>query len=792
MCYKLLLLSVLLLLCHTKIKAQGIVINEFMASNATSIADQDGDFEDWIELYNTGITTINLKGYWLSDNINQPDRWIFPEVELAPDSFLLIFASGKDRTTGPELHTNFRISIAGEPLLLSDSTGFIIDAIAPVTLTTDNSYGRLPDGANHFVFFDGSTPGSSNNNQDTIPLLNDSIIFTQQQGFYTDSFYLKISNKDSLATIRYTIDGSEPTPQSPVFPDSLLIDDRTIDPNNISTIRTNPKTSPSYYNWKPPDTNVFKAHTLNLQSFYADSTPASPVYTQTYWVHKDIYSRYELPLISIVTDSLHLFDYETGIYVPGLHHDLDPVWHWDWGTGNYHQRGVDWERPARISFFEADGALAFEQNIGLRIHGSGSRALPQKSLRLYARNLYGKNNIPYKFFPDKNVDSYRRIILRNSGQDFYRTMLTDALTHLIAAPMNLEVQSVRPAIVFINGEFWGIHHIRDRMDKYYLNYCCDVNPDAVDILEFDGLIVEGTNTEYLELIDFIENNDLEIDSNYAYVSQFIDIDNYIDYNIAKKFIAVYDWPGNNVKFWRPQQAGAKWRWFFFDNDMSMENSDFNALEHATCEDNNIWPNPEWSTFLLRNFFKNEKFTQSYLERFEYHLLHTFTEARINKLLDTLYYQIKPIMPEQISRWGYPYSYNFWLNTIEDIRKFAAKRPCYMKKHLFDFFNISDSTYADFIDCSAAFIDDKKGSEKTLQIKLFPNPAHNYIQVEFKEVLPESALLKIYDTTGRIVHEKNCKPCDNLKIINLQHFCSGLYLLQVHINDQFYTKKFMIQ
>lgn len=760
-----------------------VFINEFMASNATTIADEDGDYEDWIELYNSGDSIVNLKGFWLSDKASEPDLWVFPEVFIAPGDFLLVFASGKDRHSGPYLHTNFKISIDGEPLLLSDSTGQLIDYIAPVTLTTDNAYGRLPDGGGQFVFFDGSTPGYSNNNNPILEPYTDTLFFLHNQGFYTAPFKLSVNNLDNQAVIRYTTNGSIPDSTAAIFPDSLLIYNRESDDNIISTIRTNPETTPSYYRWKEPGDNIFKGTVLRLRSFI-NGEPASRTYTKTYWVHPNIYQRYNMPVISIVTDSLHLFDYEWGIYVPGLHHDLNPVWHWDWGTGNYHQRGFEWERPASITFFEANGSLAFHQDVGIRIHGDGSRALPQKSLRIYARNLYGNNTIDYRFFPEESTDSFRRILLRNSGQDFYRTMLTDALTSRIVEPMNLEAQSARSSVVFINSEFWGIHNIRDRIDKYFFEYCCGANPEEIDYLEFNGDIIEGANTDYKNLLNFIENNSLEVSNNYNYVAQQIDIVNYIDYIIAKQFIAVYDWPGNNVEFWRKSNPPTKWRWVFYDNDMSLEHYTFDAIEHSTAEGNTSWPNPDWSTFLLRNLYKNEDFVNLYLARFEYHLYNTFTETRINAHLDSLLYFIEPVMEEQIDRWGKPYSHNYWESTIEAIRQFATMRPCYMKQHLIAHFNITDSTYAEHINCDTPTIDDDLGI-----FNIYPNPVNDVINIDFVNE-KRTAICKLFDITGRLIAQTYAENVKEVKM-PVYGFCSGTYILKINIDGQRFFEKIVL-
>lgn len=791
--YIVMLLSSLVLIFQADcLLSQSLVINEIMASNATTIADEDGDYPDWIELYNSGTEPVNLHGFMISDQPSNPGRWTFPSIVIEPGEFLLIFASGKNRHEGPYLHTNFSISASGEYLLLSNPQYAVIDYFSPVELLTDNAYGRLTDGADSLVFFQGATPGYSNNGQPLFVEYIDALLFSHEQGFYQQAFLLQVENMHPDGIIRFTTDGSEPTPESAAFPDSMMIVNRSDDENYFSSIRTNPETTPAFYRWHPPDGYVFKGTIIKARSFVND-TAVSATYTRTFWVHPEMHQRYnQLPVISIVADSLSLFDYETGIYVPGLHHDLNPGWGWVWGTGNYHQRGEEWERPANLAFFEHDGNLAFQQDVGIRIHGDGSRALPQKTLRVYARNLYGKNTIDYAFFPETGVDSYRRILLRNSGQDFYTTMLTDALTHRLVEHLDLETQSVRPAVVFINGEFWGIHHIRDRIDKYYFEYCCGADPDAIDYLENEGVVIEGSNQAYTQLKAFIAENDLSADHIYLQVAEQIDIENYITYTIAKHFVATFDWPGNNNEYWRKQESGAKWRWLFFDNDQSMVNDQFNALKHSTVEGNTGWPNPDWSTFLLRNLFKSEIFTQQYLDRFEYHLLHTFTEERINQQLDSLLYQIEPLMEEQMARWNYPMDFSAWVQNIYKIRAFAQNRPCYMLHHLIQFFQIEDENYASGV-CDTINVKLPKPGRYAQEMILWPNPATDHLGVKLKQPVEMLKQIVIYDTYGRMVKEIDIMPSPYLRNfqIQLDGVSAGTYVLRLYTGNHIFTKRFVV-
>ena len=242
-----------------RVSAQ-IVINEFMSDNTTAIVDQDGDFSDWIELYNTSSTPINLLNFSLSDQHDELNKWSFPEIIIPAHSFLLIFASNKNISDTGELHTNFKISSSGEPLFLSNNLGQIINQIGPIELIEEKSYGRSPDGSDNLLPFIFSTPNSSNN-------LNNMLIFEHSGGFFIDPFYQKVTSL-TQDSIYYTIDGSIPNVGSEVFQDSLMIDYKYSVDNLISNISTTPEQSLiSYKAWEAPSYLLDKANILRYATF---------------------------------------------------------------------------------------------------------------------------------------------------------------------------------------------------------------------------------------------------------------------------------------------------------------------------------------------------------------------------------------------------------------------------------------------------------------------------------------------------------------------------------------------
>jgi len=260
-----------------------VVINEIQASNAEVIFDEDGDAEDWIELFNNSNEPVNLNGFGLSDDYDNPFRWIIPDITIEPGEFLLIWASGKDRTTvSAPLHTNFRIDRDGEEVLLTTTDSTRIDEIPPTPIPRDVSYGRYPDGGEDFYFFDEPTPGSPN----TSPRYEVSLqppVFSHKGGSYRDSFQLTFT-ADEDADIYYTLDGSLPERETarrytgPVF----MSGSRTIRARAFKegALPSEPKTY--IFNRLSPDLNNFDSNLplviineYDTEITAGDRTPAS-------------------------------------------------------------------------------------------------------------------------------------------------------------------------------------------------------------------------------------------------------------------------------------------------------------------------------------------------------------------------------------------------------------------------------------------------------------------------------------------------------------------------------------
>jgi hypothetical protein len=533
--------------------------------------------------------------------------------------------------------------------------------------------------------------------------IEDTLVFSHGSGFYDKEFLLQVHSENGSAKIYYTLDGSEPNTESYLYEDGIEIKDRKDDESIYSRIRDIAD------GFRPPS-NVYKATVVRCRAF-KDNNPTSEIITATYFVGDDAKDRYTLPIISLVSDPYNLFDYNHGIYVKGEYYDklfdssLEP---WEL-EGNYTQRGREWEREVCIEYFD-DGEAKFSQNVGIRIHGGATRSYPQKSLRFYARNEYGAEYIEYPVFGNRKIvqednvtDKFKTLLLRNGGNDAQSTIFRDAMMQSLVEHTSLDVQAYKPVIVFLNGEYWGIHNIRERFDKYYFENYYGVSEEQLVLMEGDGELVEGTEEDvayYRNMIDYIKNNSMKDSKHYQYISTLIDIENFILYNMAQIFFDNTDWPGNNNDFWRvrketydedaPYGHDGRWRWLLYDTDFGFGLYPYyggynnNTLVHATKAGETEWPNPDWSTLILRNLLENEEFKNQFINTFADHLNTSFKPEYVTKRIMEFKNLLEPEIVEHTSRWR---PWPNWEKNVNVMLEFAEKRSDIQREHISSFFNL---------------------------------------------------------------------------------------------------------
>jgi len=625
-------------------------INEFMASNSSTIDSPDfNESADWVEIYNAEDTAVNMGGFYLTDDLAEPLKWQIPlDMIIEPGSTILFWADSHDEG----LHTNFNLSQAGEEIGLFTNNGVLIDSIYYGQQSTDISRGRFPDGADDLFLFDHPTPGSSNSYPGFSGIVPNPEL-SLSGGLYPGAVSIQIITSDPLETTRFTTDGSRPNLGSPVYTEPIVLSATTV---------------------------------VRAQSFQDDYLP-SGVVTHTYLINEST----ELPIVSVATDPANLWDDEIGIYVEGTNgipgYCVSEPRNWN----------QPWERPVSLEMFEANGNLGFKLDAGMQIGGGCTRKYPEKTLAIYARSEYGASKINYQIFDDKPIDQFNNILLRNSGQDWWRAMFRDGMMQtLVKDQMDIDWQAYKPAILFLNGEYWGIHAIREKHNEHYLESNYGIDPDAIDILTGNATVMQGSAENYVAMMDFIESHDLSAPENYQWVSTQMDINEYLNYMIAEIYFANIDWPGGNIKYWREHGENNKWRWILFDLDLGFGahergQYDSNTLANATATSATYYANPPWSTFLFRKLLENADFRAQFIQRSASHLNITFQPERVLDIIDSLKMNIEAEIPRHIQKWEQSTSFNGgWAYHLDILQEFAIQRPGFMIDHLIEKFGLSGS------------------------------------------------------------------------------------------------------
>ncbi len=694
--------------------AQQISINEVMASNGSTYADEDGDFEDWIELYHAGDEPVNLKWWGLSDDddVNRRFRFVFPDTTLHPGEFMLIWASGKDRSVaGEPLHAGFSISSGGEPIVLSDFNGNTIDHMPATEIPRDISFGRSPDGSENWLYFDHPTPGGPNAGDGWHELLQPPV-FSQNGGFHPDAFDLHITprNGDPDAVVLYTIDGSMPHPDHfdtlwyPVryAPDQELefrpihtrtynspiaISDRSDEANDLSQITA------TYGSWHVTPESVLDKATTVRAAVYKNGR-MGPAATHTYFVGPQFDTYRALPVFSIVTDETSLFSYETGISVPGQHFDYESGMH---RSGNFMMRGREWERRVRGQLFLQNGELVLDQDFGLRIHGNTSRIYTNRSFRLYARADYGERFFEYPVFEKRPEQHYKRLKLRNSGQDIIHTYFRDALISTLMTGTHVDVEAYRPVQVFINGEYWGIRNLRERFDRYYVQERFGVGEQDVAILDHWVLSEDNYDPHYEEFRNFIRMTDPEDAGYFETAAGYIDPLSLFDLRIADIFFG--RWDIHHWRIWRDSsREDSRWRWNMWDMDVGMglpNNWGPEWTHGAQVDANYLEPfatdfRADFFNLEFRQLIRSPEGRQLFINRFADFMNTRYQAAHILEKIETMQDRLEPVIDEHILRWRPPNgitSKTEWYDAIGVMRQFAAERPGYVRSHIEEYFGL---------------------------------------------------------------------------------------------------------
>jgi hypothetical protein len=612
-----------------------VVINEYSCSNFDTFQDDFQEYGDWIELYNSGSTAANISGYYLSDNVAAPQKWLIPsDASIPANGFMRFWASGRDLANPGNYHTNFKLTqtkSTAEFIVLADPTGTIIDQQQISITQKGHSTGRKPNGSADWSVFTSPTPGNSNSTA-AFTRYAEKPVMNVAGGFYTSVFTVSISTTEPDSKIRYTINGSEPVASSPIY--------------------TNPVSVAS--------TKIIKARVFSNDATILPGL----IEFNTYFINED----YSLPVVSIAATDLTTLLNGNGAIIP-------------WGSIEYYN--VDKVRTT-------SGYGEFGK------HGQDSWANPQRSLDYKMRDECGYNYaILEHLFSDTDRDEYQKIILRACGDDNYPGIDSSAQirddfvqTVSVKAGMSLDERKSARCIVFANGQYWGVYSIREKpndhdftkfyydQDKYDLYYLMLWGSTWA---EYGG---QAAFDDWNALYSYIMTHNMAIASNYDYVEARFDPTSLVDYMLINSFVVCSDWLNWNVGWWKgtnPNGGHKRWGYILWDEDATFGHYiNYTGIPAqnpyvSPCfqEDITGSSDPEGHVKILNKLRQNTGFEQYYVSRYADLLNTAFKPSNIIPLFDSLVNLIAPEMQKHCVRWGG--NIFEWNENVQKIRDFVNTR-----------------------------------------------------------------------------------------------------------------------
>lgn len=621
-------------------------INEVCTSNQTVLENSVGGHPDWVEIHNTGSIAVDLAGYTLSKVHNDPAPWPLPAEELLPGGFA-VYMSG-DSTQHPHWF-GFELGRSGETLFLRDATGALVSTLTVPALHTDHSFGHVPGG--ELRYFGTPTPGTANTTEAFLGYAP-TPTFNRAPGVYPAGTEVQITAGEGC-TIHTSTTGA--------------------DPDQSSTV----------HGWP-----VVLHHTLVLKAIaYKPSHLPSAVRTATYLVNEGTH----LPIVSLSTHPDSLFHPELGLYVAGP--NADPEYP-HYGANFWSERHI----PVRFEYFDEHRIRRVDQLVDLKIHGGRvSRNQPQRPLRLTARKRHGAELIEYPFFPEKPwLQRFKRLVLRNSGADFLHGQIRDQLFHEVALRNGLDIDALgyRPVVVLINGEYWGMMELRERIDEDHLAFNHGVDPDPMLIMEEENFSIQGDSVHFHELQTYIRTHDMNDPAHYAYADSLIDIPSLIDYFALEMFAGNVDWTSNNLKYWKPSVSKGKWRYLLYDLDATMNLYGWIPIDL----DSFYWVLVHRAGFIhseiYRSLLGNTEFKRTFLNRLADLMNTCLSEEGFAAEIARMRQRTDGEIPHHFVRWwGDPGTWEYHNNTI--IPQFAAIRPTTMREDVLQTFGLPGTVALDF-------------------------------------------------------------------------------------------------
>ncbi len=618
-----------------------LAITEVAAVNETVPQSNQGEYFDYVELYNNTDEDINLKSYRLSDSKKAESFKSLPDKILKSGEYVAIFCADSDyvsSTTG-NIYRDYGLNRYGETIYVIDDNDVVVDTFTYGRVSKGYCAGRTLDGDGSAVYYDALTPGKAN------PTKTVNKALPNPELSLSSSYVEKgttVTITAPIGEIRYTLDGSVPTKKSKLYEGEITIDNTTA---------------------------------LRAKVFLEGYVPSDTV-SATYLTGR----KHDLPVVFLTTDDDNLYGYTNGIWAdgPGKSNTFPYV------GANFWQ---EWERPVNFSYMTTDGVEQVNFDAGIKVFGQFSRANAQKSVSINLRDKYGPTEVCYPFFEDNEVNVFSSLVLRNSGQDYNIAHIRDAFCAMVIKnQIDVDIMDYQPVVCYVNGKYHGIYDLREKIDEDYLANHHGVDPDNVDLIKGNNIVKAGSMDNYNALLEYISTHDMRKQEYYDYVCTQIDIDELISYWMCESFFTNTD--TGNIKFYRENTETGKWRWIFFDVDWAL----FPSTYELNYIDNYLNPNGHgvgdaFRTTIMVGLIKNKDFRKRVLEIHSEHLKTTFDTDRMLKIYDGLIEEIETEMPYYLERWDISTEEN-WRKRVATLREIISKKKDIFIEDMKDSFNMT--------------------------------------------------------------------------------------------------------
>ena len=632
-------------------KAQ-VVINEYSCSNISTITDNFGEYEDWVELYNPTGAAINISGYYLSDKASNPTKFQIPTgVSVPANGFLKVFCSNKNLFTAGNIHTNFKLTqTKPESIVFSDPSGAILENYVLNPTQSNHSRGRTTNGANTWSLFTTPTPNVSNTG--AMQDYSTKPSFSQNSGFYTGSINVTISSPDAGVTIRYTLDGSEPTITSSLYTAPLSIAATTV-------VRA-------------------KAFSSN------PSIPSSLINSNTYIINES----HTIATLSVFGNQV--VDLFNGSYI-----DADA--------------GIEYFDKNNILQAEATGTTNKHGNDSWAYD---QRGIDFVAIDEYGT----KYALLYKLFNYQPRTEFPRLIIKALANDNYPfenggAHIRDPYVHTLSqrGKLHLDVRTYEPCALYVNGQYWGLYDMREKVDDAdFTDYYFNSKAEDVQMLktwgstwsEYGGAQAQ---TDWNTLSSFILSNNMAIPANYNHVDSLYNIKSLVDYFVLNSYVVCSDWLNWNTEWWRginPNAGHKKWRYCLWDEDATFGHyinytGVPNTLPTADpCNPEQLGdPGGQGHVPILNALSVNPTFKQYYVARYADLSNTVFSCQNMQFVLDSLVGLFATEMPKQIARWGG--NIPQWQANLQAMKDFIDARCAALSQGMVNCYNVTGPYQVNF-------------------------------------------------------------------------------------------------